>query len=418
MAGGGAISSTMTADHDIAIAGGGLNGPLLALALARAGLSVALIDARPGPSRAEPGFDGRAYALAAASVRMLGALGLWAGLAPRAQPILGVQTAQGLAGPGALGPGMAFGEGDLPEGPMGWMVEDRHLYASLRDATLAEAGITRFDGVAVTGQAAGAAGIRVALADGRHLTARLLVGADGRDSGVAARAGIRRQGWDYGQTALVCALAVERPHQGIAHQVFLPGGPLAILPLPQDHVSIVWSDARARAEEVARLPDPQFLAALAPLVAPICGAVRLAGARFAYPLRLSLVEAWVAPRTVLVGDAAHGVHPIAGQGLNLGLRDVAALAEVLICAQRRGEDIAAPDVLARYQTWRRPQTVALALGMDTVNRLFSNDNPLLRAARGLGMAAVGACGPLRRAAVRQAAGLTPASPRLMQGLPI
>jgi 2-octaprenyl-6-methoxyphenol hydroxylase len=408
----------MTPTHDIAIAGGGLNGPLLALALARAGLTVALVDARPAPVRAEPGFDGRAYALAAASVRMLGALGLWSRLAPRAQPILGVETAQGLAGLGALGPGMGFAEGDLAEGPMGWMVEDRHLYVRLRDATLAEAGITRFDGVAVTGQEAGPAGISVALADGRTLRARLLVGADGRDSGVAARAGIRRQGWDYGQTALVCALAVERPHQGIAHQIFLPGGPLAILPLPEGRVSIVWSDARDRAEGVAALPDAQFLAALAPLVEPVCGAARLEGARFAYPLRLSLAEAWVAPRTVLVGDAAHGVHPIAGQGLNLGLRDVAALAEVLITAQRRGEDVAAPDVLARYQTWRRPQTVALALGMDTVNRLFSNDNPVLRAARGLGMAAVGSCAPLRRAAVRQAAGLTPSAPRLMQGLPI
>ena len=418
MAGGGAISAVMIHDHDIAIAGGGLNGPLLALALARAGLSVALVDARPAPARAEAGFDGRAYALAAASVRMLGALGLWPGLAPRAQPILGVRTAQGLVGQGALGPGMGFAEGDLAEGPMGWMVEDRNLYAALVAATLAEPGITRHDGVAVVAQSVEATGIRVGLGDGRALTARLLVGADGRDSGVAARAGIRRQGWDYGQTALVCALAAEQPHEGVAHQIFLPGGPLAILPLPGDRVSIVWSEARERAEGLARLPDPQFLAALAPLVAPVCGDVRLDGVRFAYPLRLSLAEAWVAPRLALVGDAAHGVHPIAGQGLNLGLRDVAALAEVLIQAQRRGEDIAAPDVLARYQTWRRPETVALALGMDTINRLFSNDNPVLRLARGLGMAAVDACPPLRRAAVRQAAGLTAAAPRLLQGLPV
>jgi 2-octaprenyl-6-methoxyphenol hydroxylase len=408
----------MNIDADIAIAGGGLNGPLLALALARAGLSVALIDARPAPARAERGFDGRAYALAAASVRMLRAMGLWAGLDPLAEPIRAVQTAQGLAGVGALGPGMAFDERDIDEGPMGYMLEDRHLYAALLAATRAESGIARHDGVAVVAQQAAAAGIVLTLADGRRIAARLLVGADGRDSGVAARAGIRRQGWDYRQTALVCALAVERPHQGVAHQIFFPGGPLAILPLPGDRVSIVWSEARELAEGLARLPDDAFLAALAPRVAAVCGRVALTGERFAYPLRLSLAETWVAPRTVLLGDAAHGVHPIAGQGLNLGLRDVAALAEVLIQAHRRGEDIAAADVLERYQAWRRPGTVALALGMDMVNRLFSNDSPFLRAARGLGMAAVDAAAPLRRAAVRQAAGLTPSAPRLMQGLPI
>lgn len=404
--------------HDVAIVGGGLNGPLLALALARAGLRVALVDARPAPDRAEPGFDGRAYALAHASVRMLQAMGLWAGLAPLAQPIRAVSTAQGLAGVGAIGPGMAFPEGDLDEGPMGWMVEDRHLYAALRTATLAEPGIARLDGAAAVAQAVGAQAVDLGLADGRVLTARLLVGADGRDSGVAARAGIRRTGHDYGQTALVCALQVERPHAGVAHQIFLPGGPLAILPLPGPQVSIVWSEARALAEGLARLPDAAFLAALAPRVAGVCGAVRLAGDRHAYPLRLSLAEHWVAPRLALVGDAAHGVHPVAGQGLNLGLRDVAALAEVLVAAWRRGEDIAAPDVLARYQTWRRPGTVALALAMDAVNGLFSNDSAALRAVRGLGMAAVAGLGPLRRAAVRQAAGLTGAMPRLLQGLPL
>jgi 2-octaprenyl-6-methoxyphenol hydroxylase len=408
----------MEHDADILVVGGGLVGPVLALALARAGLSVALVDARPAPARAEAGFDGRAYALAAASVRMLRALGLWAGLAPLAQPIRAVRTAQGLAGIGALGPAMHFPEDDLPEGPMGWMLEDRRLYAALREALAAAPGITVISGVGAVGQQAGPAAIRLDLADGRSLRGRLLVGADGRESGVAARAAIRRHGWDYGQTALVCALAVERPHEGVAHQVFLPGGPLAVLPLPGDRVSIVWSEARDRAEPLSRLPDAAFHAALAPVVADICGATRPEGLRHAYPLRLSLAERWVAPRTVLAGDAAHGVHPIAGQGLNLGLRDAAALAEVLILAQRRGEDIAAADVLDRYQAWRRPGTVALALGMDTVNRLFSNDNPLLRAARGLGMAAVGACPPIRRAAIRQAAGLTGAAPRLMTGQPI
>jgi 2-octaprenyl-6-methoxyphenol hydroxylase len=417
------ISGGMTRKTDILILGGGLNGPLLALALARAGLSVALVDARPAPARSLRDFDGRAYALALASVRMLGALGLWAGLAPLAQPMLAIRTAQGVVGQGAFAPGMGFDAAELDEsamggGAMGQMLEDRHLYAALLAAVQAEGGITLHHDARAVAQDVGPDGVTVTLADGRTLSARLLVGADGRDSGVAARAGIRRQGWDYGQTALVCALAVSRPHGGTAHQVFLPGGPLAILPLPGDRVSIVWSEGRALAEQVAALDDAGYLAALAPRLGDLCGAARLEGARFAYPLRLSLAETWVAPRLALVGDAAHGVHPIAGQGLNLGLRDVAALAQVLIEAHRRGEDIAALDVLERYQTWRQPDTVRLALGMDAVNRLFSNDNPILRAARGLGMAVVDGWPALRRGFIRQAAGLTTDAPRLLQGLSI
>jgi 2-octaprenyl-6-methoxyphenol hydroxylase len=410
------ISGGMEPDADILIAGGGLNGPALALALAGAGLRVVLVDARPAPARTEPDFDGRAYALALASVRLLTALGVWGGLAGRAQPILAIRTAQGLAGQGAFTPAMGFDAAELDEGPMGQMIEDRHLYAALLAALRARPGMTLHHGVTAIGQEVDARGVRLALSDGRVLTGRLLVGADGRDSAVARRAGIRRHGWDYGQTALVCALACSQPHHGTAHQVFLPGGPLAVLPLPGDRVSVVWSEQRALAEGIAALDDTGFLAALGPRLGDLCGAVRLEGARFAYPLRLSLAESFVAPRLALVGDAAHGVHPIAGQGLNLGLRDVAALAEVLVSAHRRGEDIAAPDVLDRYQAWRRPDTLRLALGMDAVNRLFSNDNPLLRAARGLGMAAVDGWPGLRRAFIRQAAGLDPDAPRLLRGL--
>lgn len=405
----------MEHDADILIAGGGLNGPVLALALARAGLTVALVDARPAPARAEAGFDGRAYALALASVRLLGSLGLWAGLRPLAQPILAIRTAQGLAGQAAFTPAMGFDAAELEEGPMGQMLEDRHLYAALLAAIRAEPGIALHSGATAIAQAAGPQGVTLTLADGRTLAGRLLIGADGRESGVAARAGIRRRIKDYGQTALVCALAVSKPHQGTAHQVFFPGGPLAVLPLPGDRVSIVWSEARALAEGIARLDDAGFLAALRTRLGDLCGAVRLEGGRFAYPLRLSLADSFAAPRVALLGDAAHGVHPIAGQGLNLGLRDVAALAEVLVEAHRRGEDIAAPDVLERYQAWRRPDTLRLALGMDAVNTLFSNGNPLLRAMRGLGMAAVDALPPLRRAFIREAAGLDPAAPKLLRG---
>ena len=192
---------------------------------------------------------------------------------------------------------------------------------------------------------------------------------------MATRAGIRRQGWDYGQTALVAAIDHALPHQGIAHQYFMATGPLAILPLPGNRSNMVWSETTANAAAIAALDDAAFLAVLRPRFGDFLGDLSLAGPRFSYPLSLSLAERYVADRVALVGDAAHGVHPIAGQGLNLGLRDVAALAEVLVDAARRGEDIGSTLVLERYQAWRRPDATTLALGMDGVNRLFATDNP-------------------------------------------
>ncbi|WP_370224731.1 FAD-dependent monooxygenase [Pararhodobacter marinus] len=405
----------MTQDADILIVGGGLNGPALALALAQGGLTVTVIDARPETSRAEETFDGRAYALAIASVRVLQALGLWRGLRDKAQPILGIRASQGHAGRGASPLMLGFDAAEIEEGPMGQMLEDRHLYAAFLDAMKADERITLVSGARVVAQETGGGCATVTLEDGRRLTGRVLVGCDGRDSAVAARAGISRWGHDYGQTALVCAIEHERPHDGIAHQFFMPPGPLAILPLPGNRSSIVWSERRATAEAIQTLDEAGYLDVLKPRFGDFLGEIALAGKRFAYPLRLTVAERFVAERLALVGDAAHGVHPIAGQGLNLGLRDVAALAEVLTLAGRRGEDIAAPDVLERYQEWRRFDVARMALGMDAVNTLFSNGNPLLEAVRGLGMGALNALAPLRRHFIREAAGLNAATPKLMQG---
>ncbi|WP_370274936.1 FAD-dependent monooxygenase [Pararhodobacter marinus] len=405
----------MTQDADILIVGGGLNGPALALALAQGGLTVTVIDARPETSRAEETFDGRAYALAIASVRVLQALGLWRGLRDKAQPILGIRASQGHAGRGASPLMLGFDAAEIEEGPMGQMLEDRHLYAAFLDAMKADERITLVSGARVVAQETGGGCATVTLEDGRRLTGRVLVGCDGRESAVAARAGISRWGHDYGQTALVCAIEHERPHDGIAHQFFMPPGPLAILPLPGNRSSIVWSERRATAEAIQTLDEAGYLDVLKPRFGDFLGEIALAGKRFAYPLRLTVAERFVAERLALVGDAAHGVHPIAGQGLNLGLRDVAALAEVLTLAARRGEDIAAPDVLERYQEWRRFDVARMALGMDAVNTLFSNGNPLLEAVRGLGMGALNALAPLRRHFIREAAGLNAATPKLMQG---
>ncbi len=408
----------MKPDCDILIVGGGLNGPALALALAQNDQRVTVVDARAADTRAQVGFDGRAYALALASVRVLGALGVWPVLAGGAQPIRGIRVSQGRAGAGAFPLTMGFDHSEIEEGPMGQMVEDRHLYAAFLDAMRAAPGVTLISGAKVVDQATDGPQARVTLDTGQQITARLIVGCDGRDSAVARRAGIHRWGWDYDQTALVCAVAHERPHGGVAHQLFLPGGPLAILPLPGNCSSVVLSERRAVAQAVAAGGPADWLDHLRPRFGSFLGDIALAGARFAYPLRLSVAEDYIAHRLALVGDAAHGVHPIAGQGLNLGLRDVAALAEVLVTAARRGEDIASPLVLARYQQWRRFDVMRLALGMDAVNRLFSNDSSALSLLRGLGLGAVNALPALRRLFIREAAGLNAAEPRMMQGLPV
>lgn len=405
----------MRHDTDIAIVGGGLNGPALALALAQAGFAVSLIDALPAPVRDDPGFDGRSYALALASVRLLGAIGIWDGLRDDTQPMLEIKVSDGRAGEGPLTPFLLhFERGALEEGPMGHMCEDRFLRHALAKACADAPGITLISGDGVTAQASGDRSATLTLASGREIAARLIVGADGRASGTAARAGIRRTGWDYGQTALVAAIAHERPHHGIAHQFFMPPGPLAILPLPGNVSSIVWSENADTAARFAALDDADFLHVLRPRFGDFLGEISLRGARYTYPLGLSLAQQFIAPRLALVGDAAHGMHPIAGQGLNAGLRDVAALTEVLDSARQRGEDIAAPDVLARYQTWRRFDTATLALTTDLSNRLFSNDNPLVRLGRDLGMGAISALPGLRRALMREAAGLTGEVPALMR----
>ncbi|WP_372839556.1 FAD-dependent monooxygenase [Phaeovulum sp.] len=405
----------MKHDSDVLIAGGGLNGPALALALAQAGLRVTVVDAQPARARANEGFDGRAYALAIASQRLLAAIDVWPAVAADAQPILRVRAADGRAGESPSPLALNFDSAELEGGPLGYMLEDRFLARALADAMVASPRITLICATSVIAQEPELVGINATLSDGRTLTARVLVGADGRRSSVAERAGITRTGWGYGQTALVCALEHEQPHHGVAQQVFLPTGPLALLPLLGNRTSIVWSETDANARTLAALPDADFLALLRERLPPGLGEVQLIGPRFSYPLNLTLANAYTAARVALAGDAAHGVHPVAGQGLNLGLRDVAVLAEVLVEAHRRGEDIGAANVLARYQGHRRFDATALALGMDGVNRLFSNDNPLLRAGRDIGLGLVQSMPMLRRAFMRQAAGLLPDPPRLLAG---
>ena len=400
--------------NDLIIVGGGLNGPALALAAAKAGFSVTIVDALPQDTRKMRDFDGRSYALALTSMRLLRKIGVWEAIAENAQPMLEIKVTDGRAGEGPSPWMMHFDHAEIEEGPMGYLVEDRHLRRAFLDAMSQSDKITQLSGETVVAQTISAATTNVTLASGKTISGRVLIGSDGRRSGTAQRAGIKRTAWGYDQTAIVCAVSHEKPHGGIAHQFFMPGGPLAILPLTENRSSIVWSETTEKAAAFMTLDDAGFLDALRPAFGSFLGEITLAGQRFTYPLGLSLAESFTANRVALVGDAAHGVHPIAGQGLNAGLRDVAALAQVLTEARGRGEDIGGAQALARYQQWRRFDTATLALATDTFNRLFSNDNPILRATRDIGMGLINKVPSLRRSFIREAAGLTGDLPLLMK----
>ncbi|MEO9649506.1 MAG: FAD-dependent monooxygenase [Roseobacter sp.] len=408
----------MTFDSDILIVGGGLNGSALALALAGAGHQVTILDTLPQETLGHQGFDGRSYAMALTSTLLLQSIGIWDALEDDAQAILDIKVTDGRAGEGPSPFFMHFNHAEIEEGPMGYMVQDRYLRAALLNATKQCSAITQMHGETVVAQDVDATGMNVTLASGSTLRTKLLVGCDGRGSGTADRAGIKRTGWSYGQTALVCAIEHELPHNGVAHQFFMPSGPLAILPLTGNKSSIVWSETEENATEINAMSQEDYLNVLRPRFGSFLGEIGMVGVRFTYPLSLSLANELIAPRVALLGDAAHGVHPIAGQGLNAGVRDVAALAEVLTDAVRRGEDIGAAPVLARYQEWRRFDNTALALATDTFNRLFSNDNPILRGIRDIGMGIVGNMPGLRRSFIREAAGLTGELPKLLKGEPL
>lgn len=410
MGGGDAISA------EVIVAGAGLVGPALALALARSGFDVVLVDRLAEAVRADPAFDGRAYAIALGSAGCLGALGLWSALEEKAQPIRDITVSEGApAGEGTGAADLHFDPRALDEARVGWILEDRFLRAALLEAVAAEAGIRHLAPAEIAHAAFEPGRAVLTLADGRQLTAPLAIAADGRGSALAQMAGIGRQVLRYGQTGLVAAIAHEKPHEGRAHQSFFSGGPFAVLPLPENRSGLVWSEQAGEAKRLMALDDAGYEAALGARIGPRLGRLRLAAPRRAFPLALELADAYAAPRLALAGDAAHGVHPIAGQGLNMGLRDVAALTEVLADAARRGEDIGDLGVLRRYERWRRFDNAALALGMDGLARLFSNANPVLSALRRVGLRTVNKVPAATRFFMREAAGLSGTRPAMMTG---
>jgi 2-octaprenyl-6-methoxyphenol hydroxylase len=412
---------------DVIIAGAGIAGATLALALHRAGLKPVLIDPVVFDAQVAPTFDGRASAIAYAAFRQWKALGVGAALEPHAQRIEQILVTDGQT-PGAASHGtgpffLRFDSAEIADTsdgePLGYLLENRHIRAALAQAVIA-AGIEVLAPARVASAAFGPREAVVTLSDGRILHAPVAVGAEGRGSVIRTAAGIGAIGWDYKQTGVVATVRLTRPHEGVAHEYFLPGGPFAILPLPRDsgtgdRASLVWTESLSRGAALKTARPEVFHAHLQRRFGDYLGEATVEGPVFTYPLSLQLAERFVAPRAALLGDAAHGVHPIAGQGLNLGLKGAAALAEVLVEAMRLGEDIGSEAVLERYAAWRRFDTFSIAASADAFVRVFSNDNPVLRLARGVGMAAVNRIGPARRFFMQEAGGAVGDLPRLLRG---
>jgi 2-octaprenyl-6-methoxyphenol hydroxylase len=405
----------MNNDTDIIIVGGGLIGSALAIALSSIGFDVTVIDRQSNKLTKSQNFDGRAYALSHASIRMLKVLGIWNYFKENAQPILDIKVSDGRVGEGASDWFLHFDHQELEEGPMGHLIEDRYIREALKTDIEMSKQIKYIYNAEVISQNVKDTGVSLNLSDGQVLRTQLLVGCDGRNSKIAHWSNISHVGWNYNQTALVCALSHEKQHFGVAHQFFNPAGPLAILPLKDNKSSIVWTETKDRAKHINDMCDEDYLNALSPFIGNFLGSINLVGDRFSYPLGLSLADSFIAKRTVLVGDSAHGIHPLAGQGLNLGLKDIAALTEVLALAKRRGESFSSKQVLERYQKWRRFDTSAMAIATDSINKLFSNDNIILRSMRDVGLGSVNATPHLRRSFMRHAAGLSGDLPKLLQG---
>lgn len=408
----------VTQQYDVLVAGGSFVGLTLALALSRSSLGamrVAVVDRTPPKSARAAENDGRATALSAASAHMFQSLGVWDDLSAHAEPFSEIDiTDSGLEA--VARPRLLHFDGELRDGePAAYMLENHVLRGVLMACAEAAEGVTFMAPETVEDFSVGTGGVSSRLESGKSVQASLLVAADGRKSALRKKAGIGTVGWSYPQAGIVATLGIERLHQGRTVQHFLPQGPFAILPLKGNRVSLVWTEERGRAGEIVALSDVEFLTEARKRMGARYGTLSIAGPRAAFPLDMHMARAFAAERVALVGDAAHGVHPLAGQGLNIGLRDVAALAEVVIEAARLGLDVGSVEVLQRYERWRRFDSAFSGLAMDALNRLFSNDSAPLRALRSLGLGLVDRTPALKRFFVREAAGLTGTLPRLLKG---
>ena len=403
---------------DVAIVGGGLVGAITALCFERFGgdaFKVLLVEQSELDNRGRN--QGRAYALSHSSKTLLEMIGVWEAMAPYVQPIVEIDiTDSALNSP--FRPVFLNFSGEIELGkPGAYIIEHEHLAGPVYEALQQNSKVKIKDHSKIDQFEAGPAFLDLTI-EGQDCRANLLVGADGRGSFVRQQCGIKVHRSDYDQDGIVVSVALSRPHEGKAVQHFLPSGPFAILPLPGDRASLVWSEKRGLAGDMCALSDEAFVAQVNQRFSPKLGTVELAGPRGHFPLSLQLAHSFIAPRVALVGDAAHGVHPIAGQGMNIGLRDVAALVEIVLETNRLGLDIGALTVLERYQQWRRFDGVMSAFAMDGLNRLFRTDVSFVRELRGLGLRLVDRLPPLKDFFVKEAAGVNGDVPLLMQGKPL
>ncbi|MER8884044.1 ubiquinone biosynthesis hydroxylase [Mesorhizobium sp. M0816] len=403
---------------DVLVAGAGYIGLAAAVSLkqARPSLAVAVVDAAPAGVWQK---DGRASAIAAAACRMLDQLGVWNEIAPEAQAITEMIVTDSRTSDPVRPVFLTFDGEVAPGEPFAHMVANKDLNGALRRRA-EQLGIGIIEGVAVSAFDINGAGITVHLADGATLKTRLLVAADGVNSKLRDMAGIKTVKWEYGQSGIVCTVAHERPHNGRAEEHFLPAGPFATLPLKPgkdgtNRSSIVWVERSQDAEKLVAGDTLVLEYELEQRFGLKLGEIHIADKPRAWPLGLTIARAFVAPRIALAGDAAHGIHPIAGQGLNLGFKDVAALAEVVVEGDRLGQDIGALDVLERYQQWRRFDTVQMGITTDVLNRMFSNDFGPLRTLRDIGLGLVERMPRLKGFFIRHASGLSGDTPKLLKG---
>jgi 2-octaprenyl-6-methoxyphenol hydroxylase len=399
------VTATNQLEADVCVVGAGPVGGVLACLLAGSGVRVAVVDHAALPPMEHPDFDGRCYAIAAGSRRILERAGLWAALPYAPGPIRDIRVSDGRVGRRASPLFLHFETAEVGAEAFGWMVEARALRMALnaRLHALPEVLVAAPSGARVERRADGA---DVLLDDGRQVACRLVVAAEGRDSPLRTAAGIAVTRFGYGQTGLVGAIAHARPHHGTALEHFLPAGPFAQLPMAgtegaPDASAFVWTERTATATRLLALDDAAFARELQRRLGDHLGAIKVLGRRWSYPLGALHAHRYVDTRLALVGDAAHGIHPIAGQGLNLGFRDVACLAELVA----EGGDPGSSDLLRRYQARRRPDNLLMLAATDSLDRLFSSDLPPLRLARDLGIATVNRIGPLKRAFMRQAMGM-------------
>ncbi len=413
--------SGTTAAHeittDVVVLGGGLAGLSMAAALATAGVPVVCID-RDSPDRqGEDGFDIRTTAVAYASMKVLEGAGVWKHMEPDAGPILDIRVADQFS-PLFVHYDHKDLTWDGKNQPFGWILDNKDMRRALFARAAELPGLHHLAPAQAVSIERNRRGATVTLADGRVVKARLVVGADGRRSLARESAGIKLRTWAYDQTAIICTIRHSEPHNGVAVEHFLPNGPFAVLPMTENRSSIVWSEKRSLVDMYLKLPEDQFIDELTRRSGGYLGDIELLTRRDAWPLSVLLAERFIAERLALIGEAAHAIHPIAGQGLNLGLRDVAALAEVIVDAHRLGLDVGSPEVLARFQRWRRFDTVLLAAVCDGLVHLFSNNIPPLKLARDVGMAVVNRLPPLKRFFMRHAMGVVGDLPRMIKGVPL